>query len=159
MRIFYGILCDDYIRVGDDFAIMLGNKIVGIGYCNNPDGRGDYYIPSLTVRYEGKEAVEKALREKKELYEKVKDYEIHPTGLPTGQISLSIEVTSLLNMMEDAKRGHDMPVIDEKDLVEINLNLTSAGKIVEKAGGPKQLVDWLNHVSRKCIALVNKEKP
>ena len=156
MRIFYGILCDDYIRVGDDFAIMLGNKIVGIGYCKNPDGRGDYYIPSLTVRYEGKKAVEKALREKKELYEKVKDYEIHPTGLPTGTISLSIEVESLLNMMEDAKRGHDMPDINEKDLVEISLNLTQAAKIVEKTN-PK-LADWLKFVNRKAIALVNKEK-
>lgn len=156
MRLFYGILCDDYIRVEDDFAIMLGNKIVGIGYCKNPDGRGDYYIPSLTVRYEGKEAVEKALREKKELYEKVKDYEIHPTGLPTGQISLSIEVTSLLNMMEDAKRGHDMSDIDEKDLVEISLNLTQAAKIVEKTN-PK-LADWLKFVNRKAIAIVNKEK-
>lgn len=156
MRLFDGILCDDYIRVGDDFAIMLGNKIVGIGYCTNPDGRGDYYIPSRTVRYDGKEAVEKALRGKKELYEKVKDYEIHPTGLPKGQISLSIEVTSLLNMMEDAKRGHDMPVIDEKDLVEISLNLTQAAKIVEKTN-PK-LADWLKFVNRKAIALVNKEK-
>ncbi len=158
MKLFYGILCDDYIRVGDDFAIMLGNKIVGIGYCTNPDGRGDYYIPSLTVRYEGREAVEKALRGKKELYEKVKDYEIHPTGLPTGQISLSIDVTSLLNMMEDAKRGHNMPDINEKDLVEINLNLTLAAKTVEKAGGHKALVDWLYHVNRKRIALINKEK-
>ena len=158
MQLFYGILCDDYIRVGDDFAIMLGNKIVGIGYCDNRDGRGDYYIPSLTVRYEGKKAVEKALRKKKALYERVKDYEIHPTGLPTGQISLSIEVEALLNMMEDAKKGHDMPVIDEKDLVEINLNLTFAANIIEKVGGPKRLVDWLYHVNRKCIALVNKEK-
>ena len=108
------------------------------------------------MRYEGKEAVEKALREKKELYEKVMGYEIHPTGLPTGQISLSIDVTSLLNMMEDAKRGHDMPDIDEKDLVEISLNLTQAAKIVEKTN-PK-LADWLKFVNRKAIALVNKEK-
>lgn len=48
--------------------------------------------------------------------------------------------------------------ITEKDLVEINLNLTLAAKTVEKAGGHKALVDWLYHVSRKCIALINKEK-
>jgi hypothetical protein len=48
--------------------------------------------------------------------------------------------------------------ITEKDLVEINLNLTFAGNIIARVGGPKELVDWLYHVSRKCIAIINKEK-
>ena len=157
MKLFYGILCDDYIRVGDDFAVMLGNKIVGLGYCKNPDGRGDYYLPSLSVRYDGKEAVEKALKKKKDLYAKVKDYEIHPTGLPTGEIQLNIDVTSLLNMVEDAKKGRELPSLDTNDLVEVNLNLTFAAKIVEKVKGPQNLVDWLNNVNRKCVALINKQ--
>lgn len=48
--------------------------------------------------------------------------------------------------------------ITEEDLVEINLNLTFAGNIIARVGGPKELVDWLYHVSRKCIAIINKEK-
>lgn len=48
--------------------------------------------------------------------------------------------------------------ISTDDLIEINLNLTFAAKIVEKAGGPATLAEWLNHVNRKCIALINKEK-
>lgn len=46
--------------------------------------------------------------------------------------------------------------LSEKDLLEINLNLTRAAKIVEKTN-PK-LADWLKFVNRKAIALVNKEK-
>lgn len=46
--------------------------------------------------------------------------------------------------------------ISTDDLIEINLNLTFAAKIVEKAGGPATLVEWLNHVNRKCIAQINK---
>lgn len=47
--------------------------------------------------------------------------------------------------------------ISTDDLIEINLNLTFAAKIVEKAGGPTTLVEWLNHVNRKCIAQINKK--
>ena len=46
--------------------------------------------------------------------------------------------------------------ITTDDLLEININLTSAARIVEKAVGAKPLVEWLNHVSRKCIAQINK---
>ena len=46
--------------------------------------------------------------------------------------------------------------LTEKDLLEISLNLSQAGRIVEKTN-PK-LADWLKYVNRKAIALVNKEK-
>lgn len=48
--------------------------------------------------------------------------------------------------------------ISTDDLLEINLNLTFAGNIIAKVGGPKELVEWLYHVNRKCIAIINKEK-
>ena len=46
--------------------------------------------------------------------------------------------------------------ITTDDLLEISLHLSSAAKIVEKAGGPATLVEWLNNVNRKCIAQINK---
>lgn len=48
--------------------------------------------------------------------------------------------------------------ISTDDLIEINLNLTFAAKIVEKAIGDKPLTRWLKFVNRKAIALINKEK-
>ena len=48
--------------------------------------------------------------------------------------------------------------ISTDDLLEVNINLSLAAKIVEKAGGPKTLVEWLKFVNSKCIALINKEK-
>lgn len=158
-----GVFYDGRIAIGDNFALTLGGKIVAFGqirHLNDGDFDGIY----CGVRQEGEKKLKEVRSnlskkaENKAFLKELRGLEFHETGLPEKGEEVAIPVWMITDIEDGLKKANSLPDISQADLLECNIQLTAAAKIVEKAIGDKPLTRWLKFVNRKAIALINKEK-